>query len=143
MPKRKKNGLKILVLAGAALLVLTCRNPASPQAAAPALTGRAGEISLTITDKGGNLTIDGARENLTIYKTGGTTLLTLKLTDPGYTCTWYVDGGLPKSTGAAITIKAEDYPLGGHTVLLVIKDDHFISWSKTISFTIKSGNQEN
>jgi hypothetical protein len=97
-------------------------------------TGNAG-ITLTIVDKGGELDISGWPGTPVIHKTGGTGSISLNVTNAGYTCDWYVDGSL-ESSGAAFTVSAANYQLGGHSLLLVGTKDG-VPWSKSIgSFTV-------
>jgi uncharacterized repeat protein (TIGR02543 family) len=53
----------------------------------------------------------------------------------GYT--WYVDGALlSEQTGNSVTLNAQDYALGGHTVSVRVNTAGGGSYSKTVRFTI-------
>jgi uncharacterized repeat protein (TIGR02543 family) len=71
----------------------------------------------------------------TLSKGGTPNSQTISVTGTGYTSPrWIVDGTL-KGTGAAITILAADYGVGGHNLTLLINKGG-VSWSKEISFTV-------
>jgi hypothetical protein len=87
-------------------------------------------ISLNIVDEGASFTVTGWPVTPTIYKTGGVDKIELEIADADYTYTWYVDG-VQKAIIGTVAISAGDYPLGGHSLLLIgVKSG--VYWSKVI-----------
>ncbi|GHV88376.1 hypothetical protein AGMMS50267_07360 [Spirochaetia bacterium] len=93
-------------------------------------------ITLSIADQGGSLTLTGAAP-FTVYKTGADGTATVTVTTTGYTYTWYVDG-TSKGTGTSITINAGSISVGKHELVLAAADDATgITWTAApIAFTV-------
>jgi hypothetical protein len=88
-------------------------------------------ITLSFTDQGSGVFSEGP---FIVYKSGspGNKLITLMGIWIGHE--WFVDGA-SRGTGASITINANDYSLGGHSLTCVVENSG-VPWSKTINFTV-------
>ncbi|GHT73587.1 hypothetical protein FACS1894124_2190 [Spirochaetia bacterium] len=92
-------------------------------------------IPLGVVDQGGSLTLTGAAP-FTVYRTGANQSATVSVSASGYTYTWYV-GEESVGTGSSITIKATDYSLGKHQLVLAAKDATNVIWTAApIAFTV-------
>jgi hypothetical protein len=84
------------------------------------------------------ITVNGEGDDVVIYKTGtgrSPTSLTLSVTDY-QTPIWHIDGeDISLSTEATLTINADDYGVGPHTVsVIVLKDDK--PYAHNVVFTV-------
>ncbi|GHT73584.1 hypothetical protein FACS1894124_2180 [Spirochaetia bacterium] len=92
-------------------------------------------IPLSIVDQGGSLTLTG-NTAFTVYWTGADGSKTVSVSTEGYTYTWYVDG-VSNGTGDSITIRAVDYSIGKHQLVLAAKDVNNVIWTApAIAFTV-------
>jgi hypothetical protein len=91
------------------------------------------EIAVTITDKGGFLTLTPPGP-IVITKTGPGSSVSLTIGGVTGTFAWSVDGGA-KTAGATFILNGANYTLGGHSLLLEAEDGG-VPWSKAIAFTV-------
>ena len=86
-------------------------------------------ITLTASDKSGELTFTVAETPISIARSGGS--LTIGVTGSGFiSFKWIVDG-VQKGTEPSITLTGTDYSLGGHSVTVYADGNDGALWSPT------------
>jgi hypothetical protein len=102
---------------------------------------RRGQGEITITPPGGDISIAGfPAAPITVSRTGSHQTHAIQISDTSYASyEWYVDDTQKAadsgSGGRAFTIKAEEYPIGGHTVTLIVYKDG-VPYSNEQRFTV-------
>jgi hypothetical protein len=103
----------------------------------PATAQAAGSADITVGFAYGEITITGSDGNNVISKSGTNSPISLSLSASGYTdVVWYVDGNAAGISGTAITIGADAYRTGSHTVTFTGKRGG-VPYARVLPFTVE------
>jgi hypothetical protein len=117
-----------------AFMAASCDNPTDAETLPPPTTGT-GDVSLSAPDGAEGMIVDAAA--FTISRAGPLTSKTLTAAAGWSSFSWNVDGVLIGTTNS-ITLNADAYTLGKHSVMLYASKTGSGTWSKTVPFTVEN-----